>query len=182
MNSDKARLLNAYLVASARAGSRQAFERLAANWHPRLLAHAVRLTGERETARDAVQVAWGEIVRGLGGLRDEQAFAAWAYRIVTRSCAGEIKGKVRRRALAAAVKREPMERCTEPVEPSEGDALRRAIRALPAGERAAIALYHFEEMSVAQTAVALNVPVGTAKTRLMNARRKLRKLLEGEMQ
>jgi len=182
MTKDHAHLLDAYLVASARAGSREAFERLVTNWHPRLLAHAVRLTGEREIARDAVQVAWGEIVRGLGGLRDEQAFAAWAYRIVSRSCAGEIKGKVRRRELAAAVKQEPQQTFTEPVEPGDGSALRRAIRALPPGERAAIALYHFEEMSVAQTAVALNVPVGTAKTRLMNARRKLRTLLEGAMQ
>ncbi|HEX5644132.1 MAG TPA: sigma factor-like helix-turn-helix DNA-binding protein [Erythrobacter sp.] len=35
-------------------------------------------------------------------------------------------------------------------------------------------------MSVAEVAIALNVPVGTVKTRLMNARRKLRTYLEGE--
>lgn len=58
--------------------------------------------------------------------------------------------------------------------------LQAAIRQLPAGERAAIALHHFEDLRVAEVAVALGVPVGTVKTRLMNARRKLRAILEGE--
>lgn len=35
-------------------------------------------------------------------------------------------------------------------------------------------------MSVAEVAVALDVPVGTVKTRLMHARRKLRIALEGD--
>jgi DNA-directed RNA polymerase specialized sigma24 family protein len=46
--------------------------------------------------------------------------------------------------------------------------------------RAAIALFHFEDMSVAEVAVALDVPAGTVKTRLMHARRKLRAALEGD--
>jgi RNA polymerase sigma-70 factor (ECF subfamily) len=51
---------------------------------------------------------------------------------------------------------------------------------LPPGQQAAIALYHLEEMSVAQVAVALDVPAGTVKTRLMHARLKLRAALEGD--
>ena len=46
--------------------------------------------------------------------------------------------------------------------------------------RAAIALFHFEDMSIAETAVALDVPAGTVKTRLMHARRTLRAVLEGD--
>ena len=60
------------------------------------------------------------------------------------------------------------------------DLLRAAIRALPAEQRTAIALYHFEELSVAEVAVALDVPAGTVKTRLMHARRKLRAALGGD--
>jgi RNA polymerase sigma-70 factor (ECF subfamily) len=62
----------------------------------------------------------------------------------------------------------------------EANALRAAIDKLPADQRAAIALYHFEELSVAEVAVALHVPVGTVKTRLMHARHKLRAALQGE--
>ena len=56
-----------------------------------------------------------------------------------------------------------------------------AIRALPPDQRAAIALHHFEGLSVAETAVALDAPVGTIKTRLMHARLKLKAALEGEI-
>jgi RNA polymerase sigma-70 factor (ECF subfamily) len=60
------------------------------------------------------------------------------------------------------------------------EAVRRAIRTLPAEQQAAIALFYLEDMSIAEVAVALDVPAGTVKTRLMHARRKLRDALEGE--
>lgn len=180
MQISSARLLDEYLVASARAGGAAALDRLVRRWQPKLVAHALRLTGEREMARDAVQAAWGEILRGIGTLRDDRAFPAWAFRIVSRACSGEIRGAVQQRKIVAGLCREPREEAVAPHEPSERARLQAAIRQLPPGERAAIALHHFEELGVAEVAVALTVPVGTVKTRLMNARRKLRTILEGE--
>ena len=179
MAEPAARLLDEFLVADARAGGRGALDRLVRRWQPKLVAHAWRLTGDRELARDAAQTGWGEIVRGLGSLRDERAFPAWAYRIVSRACAREIAGAVRRRELASALASEAAD-AAEPIAPSDAERLQAAIRRLPPGERAAIALHHFEDLRVAEVAVALAVPVGTVKTRLMNARRKLRSILEGE--
>jgi RNA polymerase sigma-70 factor (ECF subfamily) len=46
--------------------------------------------------------------------------------------------------------------------------------------RLAVRLFHFEELSVAEVAVDLDVPAGTVKTRLMHARRKLRAALGGD--
>jgi len=60
------------------------------------------------------------------------------------------------------------------------EGLHAAIRGLPPEQRAAIALHHFDQLSVAEVAVALAVPVGTVKTRLFHARRKLRAILEGD--
>ncbi len=176
----KSKLLDEYLVASAQAGDRRAMNQLARRWHPKLVAHAWRLTGDREMAEDAVQSGWSEITRSLGKLRDIRAFPAWAYRIVSRTCSGEIGKLVRHRELKAAVAAEPARSSISPTEPSDSGRLKAAIRQLPAGERAAIALYHLEEMRVAEVAVALAVPVGTIKTRLMNARKKLRAILKGE--
>jgi RNA polymerase sigma-70 factor (ECF subfamily) len=172
------RILDEYLLVSARAGDRAAFDRLARRWQAKLLAHAWRLLGDAEGARDAVQEGWIEIVRGLPGLRDERAFPAWAFRIVSRRCAKAIDAAVRRRQVAAAVAIEAEAPIDEAA--SDHDRLRAAIRALPEGQRAAIALFHFEDMSVAEVAVALDVPVGTVKTRLMHARQKLRAALEGD--
>lgn len=180
MTFGKARLFDEYLVASARAGDRKAFELLAERWHRKLVAHAWRLTGDAEMARDAAQSGWIEIVRGLHRLQDERAFAAWAYRIVSRRCAKQIGRAVRRRELAEAVSAAP-----EMIEPEQGAAvdsarLRAAIAELPPEQGSAIALFYLDEMSVAEVAVALAVPAGTVKTRLMHARRKLRAALEGE--
>jgi RNA polymerase sigma-70 factor (ECF subfamily) len=176
---DAGRALDAYLAAASRTGDAKAFALLVKRWNPRLFAHAWRLLGDPDAARDAVQDGWAEIVRSLPRLAETSAFPAWAYRIVSRRCARAIGRAIDRRRLEAAVAAEP------PPEAESGagrdsDRLRRAIAALPPEQRAAIALYHLEEMSVAETAVALAVPAGTVKTRLMHARRKLRAALEGD--
>jgi RNA polymerase sigma-70 factor (ECF subfamily) len=174
------RALDEYLLASIRAGDAKAYELLARRWQKKLLSHAWRLLGgDGEAARDAVQEGWVEIVNGLSRLRDDRAFAAWAYRIVSRRCARQIAAAVRRRQLAGAVEIVDREESSSDGRP-DADRLRKAIRALPADQRAAIALFHFEEMSVAEVAVALDVPAGTVKTRLMHARRKLRNALGGD--
>lgn len=58
--------------------------------------------------------------------------------------------------------------------------LRAAVQALPPVQRAALALFYFEDLSVGEISVALDVPAGTVKTRLMHARRALRAVLDGE--
>jgi RNA polymerase sigma-70 factor (ECF subfamily) len=175
--------MDAFLVAAILAGDRSKLGLLVRRWHRRLVAHAWRLSGERETAEDAVQDAWTDIMRGLARLRDPDAFPFWAYRIVTRKCARSIRQTMHRRAVASE-----LARTSEAVMPSPEDAavrsldepkLRLAVRALPPDQRAAVALHYFEGLSVAETAIALDAPAGTVKTRLMHARRKLHIMLEG---
>jgi len=172
--------LDEYLLASIRAGDRKAFELLGRRWQKKLLVHAWRLLGgDSDAARDAVQEGWVEIVAGISRLRDDRAFPAWAYRIVTRRCARQIDGAVRQRRLSAAI--EAGDEVAGPAEfRPDHDRLRKAIRTLPAEQRAAIGLFHFEDMSVAEVAVALDARAGTVKTRLMHARRKLRPAFEGD--
>ena len=153
---------------------------LAERWNGKLIAHAWRLTGDRETAREAAQSGWVEIVRGLARLRDERAFPAWAYRIVSRRCARQIGARIQERSLAEALSSEVVSETTEAANGIDQQRLRAAIVGLPADQRSAVALFYFEELSVAEVAVALEVPAGTVKTRLMHARRKLRAALEGE--
>ena len=91
--------LEAYLVAAARTGDRRALGQLMALRGPRLMAHAVRLLGEVEGARDVVQDAWIDIVGGMRGLRETRAFLPWALRIVSRRVARVISGRQRDRRL-----------------------------------------------------------------------------------
>jgi RNA polymerase sigma factor (sigma-70 family) len=174
------RLFDEYLLAAARAGDRRAYDALARRWQKKLLAHAWRLLRDAELARDAVQEGWLEIVRGLPKLRDERAFPAFAFRIVSRRCARLVASGIRTRNLADALAGEPEAEGAPAESAGDHDRLRAAIRALPEEQRAAIALFHFEELSVAEVAVALDVPAGTVKTRLMHARLKLRAALGGD--
>jgi RNA polymerase sigma-70 factor (ECF subfamily) len=178
-----ARLFDEYLAAAARAGDRGAFGRLAERWQPKLLAHAWRLLGDPEAARDVVQDAWIDIARGLVRLDDASHFPAWAYRIVSRRAADSIRERVRARRLDAAVAAEPREAgpsARRIEDAADNEPLTRAMAALPPEQRAAVALFHLEELSVAEIAVATRAPVGTVKTRLMHARAKLRAALKGE--
>lgn len=183
MRTNVSRLFDEYLVASARAGDASAFTRLAENWQKRLLAHAYRLTGDAELARDVVQDGWADIVRGLPGLKESSVFPAWAYRIITRRAADAINRIQRKRRTEAAYAAEPdaENKSVSNMELSaDANPLHHAIEALPTKQRAVIALYYLEEFSITEISVALSVPAGTVKTRLMHARKKLRATLEGE--
>lgn len=178
-----ARIFDEYLVASARAGDRAAFERLAEHWQKRLFAHAYRLTGDMDMAQEAAQDSWLDIAKSISGLRDTKVFPAWAYRIVTRRVADNIRRVQRKRRTEQAYALEPKSmdaRYLAMETLADTTPLGRAIVGLPLAQRAAIGLYYIEELSVAEISVALSVPVGTVKTRLMHARNKLRDSLNGE--
>lgn len=182
MQRDSERIYDEYLAAAARTGDRSAWERLVVRWQPRLHRHAWRLVGDKEHALDRVQEAWIEILRGLPGLDDVAAFPAWAYRIVTRRCQRAWRLEPREPESGEAYDDAP-ELATPEHKSAEFavdlDRVLAAMQTLPPEQRAALALFHLDQLSVAEIAIALDVPPGTVKTRLMHARRKLRAQLEG---
>ena len=182
MNRDSERIFDEYLVAAAVTGDQPALARLVARWQPRLLRHAWRVLGDAERARDMVQEAWVEILRGLARLDDVAAFPAWAYRIVTRRCQRAFHRGSREISVPEEI---DIAADLEVPEYASGEfavelsIVMDAIGSLPGPQRAALALFYIEELSVAEIAIAIDVPPGTVKTRLMHARRKVRALLEG---
>ncbi len=183
MMQSKKRIVEQYLVTFARLGDRGAQEQLVTRYQKKFLGHAYRLLGDAEQAKDAVQDGWIDILRGLPKLQDDSAFPAWAFRIITRKCAKHITGLQKNRVILHAMSDEPgpdhvaedeIERA------ADRKPLHEALAKLPAEHRGAVALFYLEEMSVAEVAVSLDIPVGTVKSRLMNARKKLRAAFEGE--
>ncbi|MEL6523478.1 MAG: RNA polymerase sigma factor [Pseudomonadota bacterium] len=177
--NDKEKALEGYLVAAAKLGDRRAMADLVALRGAGLQAHAGRLLDDPDAAQDVMQDAWIDIFRGLGQLQDVRAFRAWAYRIVSRRCARVINGRQKARAAAKVLTQE-----ADPTIPSEAcdEALlvRKALAHLSPEHRATIALFYLQDMGVGEVAVALDIPVGTVKSRLSHARRKLKTLLEGD--
>ena len=175
-------IVEAYLVSCAMQGDRRAQEQLVTRYHGRYLRHAYRLLGDPDQAKDAVQEGWVDILRGLPRLTDETAFAAWSFRIITRKCARQIAGLKRARDTCSSIAGQPPPADTAVADielAADCRPMRAALAGLPDTHRAAVALFYLEGLSVAETAVALDIPVGTVKSRLLHARRKLRAVLEG---
>jgi len=169
------------LVLSAQRGDAQAFEMLARRWHPRLLRHAYRLTGNPEGAADSVQEAWIGIVRGLRRLKDPARFAAWAHRIVGNKSRDWIRREQKRRGALETLE---VERASGPsaVDPGGRDErvrdLRRAIAELDGDQQTILRLFYVEENGVSEIARITGLPAGTVKSRLFYARRRLREAME----
>lgn len=94
--------------------------------------------------------------------------------IVTRAAARDLHGRIRARETMADYARQQAEPDALPPD------LREAIAELPPGQRAVLALFYLEGLSVAEVATALMIPPGTVKTRLMHARNRLRALMTGD--
>lgn len=178
--AEKLRALIAFHAAGARLGREADFAALFRLCDARLRAHARRLSDDAETARDIVQDAWIAIARALLELRDETAFLAFALRIVTRAAARDLGRKQRRRVADAGYGEGRPDHVAAPDAAVSGPDLQAALDALPPPQRAALALFALEGLTVAEVALALDIPPGTVKTRLMHARARLRAHLEGD--
>ena len=177
----KIRALETLLVLDAKAGSKAAFDRLAALRGDRLVAHAARLSADRDAAHDIAQEAWVQITRGLPALKDDTAFLPWALCIVSRQVAAHIKTRQKHRKLAEAYVPEAETVITPSCDRKlDADTVRSALKHLTPAQYATIALFYLEDMSIAEVARATDVPVGTVKTRLMSARSTLKTFLEGD--
>ncbi|WP_369025727.1 RNA polymerase sigma factor [Qipengyuania sp. RANM35] len=171
--NDAARLFDELLVTLVQAGDRSAAERLAARWQPRLVRTARRLLADDELARVAVQECWLAILRGIDTLRDPARFAPWAFGILHRKCVDRIR-------VRQAVRSSSGEMTTEPGSGSQTDdgiAIRQAFALLPPDQRLAAQLFFVEGLTLAEIAEVQQVPLGTAKTRLFHARRRLKQVL-----
>jgi RNA polymerase sigma-70 factor (ECF subfamily) len=172
-------ILDELLVLRTQGGDVASLELLARRWHPRLLRHAVRLTGEAEGGADVAQDAWVAIVRGLRRLQDPGRFRAWAYRIVTRKSSDWIRSRQRRRKLDRRVSAQPVATSSEASDSSgELMRLRAELSELPADRQALLAMYYVEGMTVGEISEALAIPKGTIKSRLFHTRNQLRERLE----
>jgi RNA polymerase sigma-70 factor (ECF subfamily) len=148
--------------------------------------HARRLTGDRDAAAEVVQESCLAIVRGLGRLEDPATLESWVGRIVANKAADWIRRRQRQRHLERSVSvelgeaRRAHHRAGLWAEPPETIRLvRQAVHALPPGLRAVVGLHYGQGRSVAEAAGILRIPLGTVKSRLHNARQRLKAFING---
>jgi len=169
------------LVIRCQDGEADALHELIALWRAPLRAHAWNLTRDPEAAADICQEAWLAIAGGLGRLSDPSRFGPWAYRIVTNKCADWARARQRRRAVESQTT-DPDAGSERPnrhnQDSGESHRLRAGLAALKPEQRAILSMHYLVEMNVNQIAIALDIPVGTVKSRLYHAREKLKAAFE----
>lgn len=167
------------LVDRARRGDREAFGVLAAGVVDRLYAIARLILRDTDLAEDATQDALIHAWRDLRTLRDPDRFDAWLHRILVRSCSDIGRRRRRWRTEISLV----------PIEPSEPDSvasladrdqIARGLRRLNEAQRTILVLNFYVGLSPTETAAALEIPVGTAKSRLHYAIEALRAALAAD--
>jgi RNA polymerase sigma-70 factor (ECF subfamily) len=165
----------ALTVALAQSGDRRALDRLLRDHQWALLRHARAILHEEEAALDAVQASLMLIARRLGSLRDARWFRPWAYRITTREAVRLAKSRGRERQL---FEEEPADVTDTAVREDEADELLRAcadgIDRLPGASRLVLSLHYREGLTLVEIAEALEVPLGTVKSRLAYGLARLR--------
>jgi RNA polymerase sigma-70 factor (ECF subfamily) len=178
MNDETERALDGYLIALVQGGSREAFERLARRWTPKLVRYATRVLGRPEAARDIVQETWIGVIRGLKRLDDPSRFPAWIYSIAHRKCIDGIRVNQRQRRLIESVEQESAVAAAgtqSHIDPSDQSDLAAAISQLSQEQREVVHLFYGEDLSIDDIASVLTVPAGTVKSRLHHAREALKK-------
>jgi RNA polymerase sigma-70 factor (ECF subfamily) len=168
------------LVVRAQHGDQQAFADLIVASHPRLFRLAHGILGNPYLAEDATQQAYLDIWRDLRRLRDPRRFEGWAYRILVRSCYREAK----RTPTWLPDESIPSDR--EPRDIGSFDAvldrdqLERGFQQLPVEQRAVIVLHYLLDMTLEHVAEVLDIPLGTANSRLSRAVAAMRAALEAD--
>ncbi len=180
------------LVRRARAGDRFAQEELVQRHRRSMFLLALQLLGNRDDALDVVQDAFLRFFTTLQRFDVRRPLKPWLYQIVRN----RVVDLYRRRRVR---RNEPLDRgddggpalqLHDPAADPERDAGRaelrlrlwRALDQLSPKQREILVLRDYQDLSYAEIATALDIPIGTVMSRLHGARQRLRKILQDDLQ
>ena len=174
---------SAEFVSRLRAGDRGAFEELVRTHQHRIYALALRMLGNAAQAQDVAQEALLRAHRGLAEFRGEARLSTWLYAIASRLCLNRLAGSERRLARYGeeTLTRLPDGRPGPDLTLERGvieEAIHRAIGELAEERRIVVILRDVEGLAYEEIAEALELPVGTVRSRLHRARLDLKEKLE----
>ena len=133
---------------------------------------ALALLGDAQEAEDAVQDTFLKYLENAPALENFDHQRAWLLRVTINGCKSRLRAPWRKRRV-------PMPEYL-PAAPPEDREIWDAVFALPPRDRAVIHLFYYEGYQTAEIAAMTREAEGTVRSRLSRARKKLKKLLEGD--
>ena len=177
------------LISKAKRGDQDAFGQLVLAHQNKVYSLCVHLLGSREEAEDMAQEAFLRAWRSLDSFLGESSFSTWMHRLTTNLCLDHLRKQTRRQNISVAASLddeeaaipEPAGQTGDPHEALERGERRRALakglRELPEHYRRPLVMREVGGMSYQEIAAALELDLGTVKSRIARAREALRKIL-----
>ena len=181
---DSEEILEEWLVVNSQQGDKKALELLIKRWHPKLIRRIYHTTRDAVASQDIAQDVWVIIIKKLRSLKDPKSFKWWSLRIATTKAIDWIRANQldRKRDEIRKMVQDEYESSSTRDEKEEAIAsLRLAIQELSEAHSQIVRMFYQEKLGVAIIAQVLEIPVGTVKTRLFKARKKLKETLENKM-
>jgi RNA polymerase sigma-70 factor (ECF subfamily) len=184
------------LIQRAQAGDEAALEALIVGQQRYVYSVAMGVMKNPTDAADMTQEAFVRVIRALGTYREETKLTTWLYRLVVNVCLDELRRRKRpvdsldgngswdEDEEPAHQRVADRDRWTQPetsleLRESAGD-LRRALASIGRAQRLALTLHYFEDLSDAEIAKVMGVPVNTVKSHIHRGKAKLLALLSEE--
>ena len=171
-------------IIACQRGSRDAFGVVVEAYMRRAYVAALAILGNREDALDVSQEAFVKAYRAIRRFDPTRPFYPWFYRILRNVCYDWLRRRRTRprsgfEGEIADIRSNPeiLARRTEVREE-----VWRAVNRLKERDREIILLRHFQHLSYAEIADALQIPKGTVMSRLFTARSRLRGELDGRVE
>lgn len=152
------------------------FEAYVAERRPALLRWARAVAGDPHTAEDLLQASLVRVLPRWESIREDAAADAYVRRTITRQYVSWQRQPWRRGEVVSSWLPEPATAPPHTVDPREADEVWGLVLALPARQRAAVALRFYEQLSVAETAEVLGCSTGTVKSNTSRGLAALRRL------
>ena len=165
-------------VLRAQCDNRDALELLLRSVQPSLHRYLCNVVG-RSSADDVLQDVLLLVCRKLAWLHAPELFRPWAYRIASRAAFRHLKNE---KVWSEQVREEALLDATPAPELRPPDEVLNSLRSdgLSPASRAVLALHFQEEMSLPEVAAVLEIPLGTAKSRLAYGLASLRKQFDSK--
>ena len=175
----------AQIVNKVLRGDVNAFEKLVVEYEKNVYAIAQRMTGNPEDAADMTQETFIKAYNSLSAFRGDRKFSVWLYRIATNVCLDFLRSRSRKPTVSLSVEDDEGEEtqldiADESQSPEAllergltRDAVRRGLEQLSPEYRQILLLREIQGLSYEEIADTLDLEVGTVKSRIFRARKRL---------
>ncbi|MDP5274798.1 sigma-70 family RNA polymerase sigma factor [Chengkuizengella axinellae] len=167
---------NIQTVKLAMSGDAKAFEELLFLEEKMLYYKALSYVGKKEDALDAIQEASCKAFLSIGQLQNPEYFSTWLFRILIRECYKLLK---KRDQIIPYEEKELLKRIERQQDKEiESFHLNEAFSKLNSSYQTSIILFYYHDLTIQEISEIMEKPVGTIKTYLRRAKKKLKSDIE----